>query len=219
MITLSLGNRNFNLQDYIHSLIKGDREKCLSFINKYLETNPNPTKIYEEVIRPSLYRVGDMWESNEISVANEHLATSTSEFLLNHIHQSIHSNQKVGKKVVIAGIEKEIHQIGIKIVADCFEKSGWETFCLGANVSAKDIILFVKTTNPDLLALSLSLYNNLPDLEKTMVKIREVYPHIPIIIGGRAFLTGRRQLANKFRSAFYIPDLYALDIFIQNQNE
>lgn len=209
---------NFNMENYLHYLLKGDRKKCLEFINEYLKTNPNPTKIYEEVITRSLYRVGEMWEADEISVANEHLATYSTESILHHIYQSTHSNHKIGKKVVIAGTEKEAHQIGIQMVANFFEISGWETFCLGANVSTKDIILFIKTTHPDILALSLSIYNNLPDLEKTIAKIREFYPHLPIILGGRAFLVGGREVVNKFQSAFYIPDLYALEIFIENQN-
>lgn len=210
---------NFDLTDYINSLIKGDRKKCLTLINKYLETNPNTTRIYEEVIKESLYRVGEMWESNEISVATEHLATSITESLLNHIFKSVDSDRKVGKKVIIAGTEKEIHQVGIKMVADLFEKHGWETFFLGGNVPTKDLILFIKTTEPDLVGLSLSIYNNLPNLEKTIARIREVHPSLPIIIGGRAFLMGGRDVISQFKSAFYIPDLYALEIFIQNQNE
>ena len=211
MISPLSGDYSFELNDYIDSLIKGDRKKCQALISKYLETNPNTTKIYEEVIKKSMYRVGEMWESNQISVATEHLATSITESLLNHIFQSVDSDRRVGKKVIIAGTEKENHQVGIKMVADLFEKHGWETFFLGGNVPTKDLILFLKTTEPDLLALSLSIYNNLPNLERMIAKIREIYPALPIIIGGRAFLTGGLDV--------YIPDMYILDIFIKNQNE
>ncbi len=219
MISPLSGDYSFELNDYIDSLIKGDRKKCQALISKYLETNPNTTKIYEEVIKKSMYRVGEMWESNQISVATEHLATSITESLLNHIFQSVDSDRRVGKKVIIAGTEKENHQVGIKMVADLFEKHGWETFFLGGNVPTKDLILFLKTTEPDLLALSLSIYNNLPNLERMIAKIREIYPTLPIIIGGRAFLTGGLDVISKFKSAFYIPDMYILDIFIKNQNE
>lgn len=219
MVTPFSGDYFFDLNDYIDSLIKGDRKKCQALLNKYLEANPNTTRIYEEVIKKSLYRVGEMWESNQISVATEHLATSITESLLNHIFQKSYSDRRVGKKVIVAGTEREIHQVGIKMVADLFEKHGWETFFLGGNVPTKDLILFIKTTEPDLLALSLSIYNNLPNMERMITKIRESYPALPIIIGGRAFLTGGREVISQFKSAFYIPDLYVLEIFIQNQNE
>ena len=65
-----------------------------------------------------MYRVGEMWESNQISVATEHLATSITESLLNHIFQSVDSDRRVGKKVIIAGTEKENHQVGTQIVKE-----------------------------------------------------------------------------------------------------
>ena len=48
MISPLSGDYSFELNDYIDSLIKGDRKKCQALISKYLETNPNTTKIYED---------------------------------------------------------------------------------------------------------------------------------------------------------------------------
>lgn len=210
---------NFDLKTYTNSLLKGNRDKCLELINEYLKSSPSLTTIYEDVIKRSLYEVGELWEQNKIPIAAEHLATSTTEFLLNHMYKSLGRRNKTGKKSIIAGVEQEFHQIGIKMVMETFERYGWESIFLGANVPTKDLILLIKTTNPDLICLSLSIYNNLPDLKKMIIEIRAAYPTLPIIVGGRAFLVGGTDMVNQFRSAFYIADLYMLEIFLESQNQ
>jgi hypothetical protein len=42
--------------------------------------------LYKDLFQKSLYRVGEVWEFNRISVAREHLATAITEGFLNLIY-------------------------------------------------------------------------------------------------------------------------------------
>lgn len=204
------------LNEFVESLIKGDRKVCLKYVDNYITGNPDYIQLYEEVFKKSLYDVGELWEYNKITVATEHLATSITEFLLNHVYNNIKSSDNSGKRIILACTEKEEHQVGIKMVADVFENNGWETFFLGANIPSNELIIFINSIKPDLLALSLSIYFNLNNLEKMIKLIRTEFPDLPIIIGGQAFRHGGKDLLNAFDNIKFIPDLYSLELFIKD---
>jgi methanogenic corrinoid protein MtbC1 len=216
-IISSIDKPNTELKKYIDSLIKGEYNACLKYMKEYINTNSNIIQLYEEVLKKSLYVVGSMWEYNKITVATEHLATSITETLLNHIYENIYSSKKIGKKIILACTEKEEHRVGIRMVADIFENCGWETFFLGTNLPANELIKFIKDNQPDLIALSLSVYYNLFNLEKIVKMIRAYFPELPIIIGGQAFRHGGQDNLLKVNDVVFISDLYSLELFVKNK--
>ncbi len=204
------------LKDYIDSLISGDRNKCLKYALEYMNRNPDYIQLYEEVLKTSLYHVGEMWEYNKITVATEHLATSITEFILNNIYIDAAYSGKIGKKIVLSCTEKEEHRVGLRMVADLFEKNGWDTFFLGANMPVNDLITYIRNMKPDMLALSLSVYFNLSSLENMLFRIRSVFPELPVITGGQGFRDGGKEILLKFNNVTFIDDLYSLEEFIKN---
>ena len=153
-------------------------------------------------------------EYNKITVATEHLATSITESILNSINKDAASPDKAVKKIILSCVEKEEHKIGIRMVADLFENNGWDTFYLGANMPVNELITFIESIRPDLLALSLSVYFNLFNLENMLFMIRTIFPDLPVVVGGQAFSHGGKEFLLKFNDVTFIPDLYSLEIFI-----
>ena len=68
---------------YLDGLLTSDRQKCRVNFEQWLESTPELRSIYDDLVRRSLYEVGEQWEQGKISVATEHLATAISEGLLN----------------------------------------------------------------------------------------------------------------------------------------
>lgn len=50
--------------------------------------------LYENIIKKSLYEVGELWESNKITVATEHLASAIVEAILNELYFTIVGGKK-----------------------------------------------------------------------------------------------------------------------------
>lgn len=204
--------------DFLQNLLKGSRSNCSAIARKYLEENPSIKDLYEEVFKVALYEVGRLWETNQITVATEHLATAITEGILNELFEQIITKNKVNKKVVVACVQNEQHQVGIKMVADVFELKGWESFFLGTGIPTLELIKFIREIQPDILAISLSVYFNFTNLLKMLEQLRNEFPALQIIIGGQAFSRASEESLSHLGNVVLLSDLYLLEKYIEAIN-
>ncbi len=192
---------------------------CSDFAHKYVSDNVTIQELYENILKKALYDVGELWEHNKISVATEHLASAIIEAILNEFYTKIISKEKINKTVIVACVENEFHQIGIKMISDIFEMNGWNTHFLGANTPTNELISFTKTIKPNMLAISLSIYFHLPILENMIQMIRKECPNLPILVGGQAFRQGGQDTLLKYENVIYKADLNSADLLIKKLNQ
>ncbi len=215
-------NEEEHLQDkdvYQEALLKGNRKKASEIAKKYGSTHEDIKFLYECIIKPSLYKVGEMWEYNIITVAAEHLATSISESVMNELYENIIAENRTERRVVLGCIENEYHQVGIKMIADVFEMHGWDTFFLGSNIPMNEFIKFTQDNEPHLIALSLSIYSHINNLEAMINKIRETLPGITIIVGGQSFLHGGIEILEKYNHVILLNNISSLEKYILSLNK
>ncbi|MBF0456022.1 MAG: cobalamin-dependent protein [Magnetococcales bacterium] len=199
---------------YFQNLLSGKRRQTSEIVQTLMnEQIPIPV-LYEKLMQKSMYQVGDLWEKNQLSVATEHMATAITEGLLNQVYPQFERGESVGKCAVVGSVEKELHQVGAKMVCDILELNGWEAFYLGASTPTSEMIGFIEEKRPDIIGLSMSIYFNLPGLEKMIAAIRSAFPDIPIIIGGQGLSTNGTQIAKKGQKVYYISTLEDLTTFL-----
>jgi len=128
-----------------------------------------------------MYKVGGLWETNHISVANEHLATSITEALLNLCYPAVSGTERIGKTAVISCSANEFHQVGGKMVADILELNGWDGYFLGANTPPEDMTQFIQEKQPDLVGLSLSNLFNIDQLKTSIEAVKDDFPNMDLI--------------------------------------
>ena len=211
-------SENFT-NEFLENLLKGKRSACSDISHKFLLIDPSITKLYENVFKEALYEVGRLWETNKISVATEHIATAITESILNELFEQIISKKRCSKKVVVACVEKEQHQVGIKMVADVFEMYGWETFFLGTGIPNIELIRYIQEIKPDLLAISLTVYFNFTNLLTMLGILRKEFPELQIIIGGQGFKHVSGEIIEKLGNVTLLTDLYLLGKFIETYNK
>ncbi len=201
---------------YFEKLISGNRYECSLIIKELKKSGIPVMKIYEEFFKKSLYKIGEMWEYNKISVAVEHMATSVTEGIMNELFPEIISFERKNRKVVVACIENETHQVGSRMVADIFEKNGWDSIYLGADTPINEIVKYCKEENPDVIALSLSVYLNIDILLKEIKELREITDKT-IIIGGQALIKKGREIEKKYKNLIYLSNLREVEEYIQKR--
>jgi methanogenic corrinoid protein MtbC1 len=206
-------------EEFLENLLKGNRLACSDIARKFLLLNHSITVLYEDVIKEALYEVGRLWETNKISVATEHIATAITEGILNELFEQLISKTRFNKKVVVACVDKEQHQVGIKMVADVFEMKGWETFFMGTGIPTIELIRFIHEIKPDLLAISLTVYFNFTNLLKMLETVRKEFPELQIILGGQAFSHVSGELIDRLGNVILLTDLYLLGNFIETYNK
>lgn len=206
------------VQEYLQNLLKGNRAGCSSVARQYLAKNPSIKDLYEEVFKVSLYEIGRLWETNQITVATEHMATAITEGVLNELFEQIIPEKKYNKKVVVTCVEGENHQVGIKMVADVFEMKGWESFFLGTGIPTSELVKSIRETQPDILAISLSVYFNFAKLLKMLEMLRSEFPDLQIILGGQAFSRTSEDTLSCLGNVVLLSDLYLLEKYIDSIN-
>lgn len=192
---------------YLSSLLKGDKKTCGEIVRTLLSQEVPVNDLYEDLFRASLYAIGRLWETNQISVAVEHLATSITENMMTFVYPIIFSAEKIGKKAIITCSPQEFHQIGARMVADIFELCGWDGYFLGANTPETDLFEIIKDKKPDILGISVSIYFNIRAMMELVERIRVHYPDLHILIGGQAFQHGGQELVEKLLNSTYIESM------------
>ncbi len=202
--------------DYLDALLQADKFRCESIIGKLQSQGVDIREIYIFIFQKALYKVGKLWEIREISVAEEHIATQITDYLVTKVFAALQNKDKTNKKAIISCMEKEFHYIGAKMVSNIFELNGWVSYFLGSNTPAKDLIKFIDEKQPDVIAISFSIYMNYSRFIKALNNIINHFPAQQIILGGQG-LTG--QLLEEFKMQYpsvkYFNSINDLDFYLQ----
>lgn len=155
-----------------------EAELYLDYLNRTL-----PSDQLDEVLRDTLYEIGERWQRTEIGIGEEHFATGViRDYLTRMRPTSLLSN---GLRLVIGGVAGEEHIVGITMVANAFGRIGWNVTNLGANVPVSAFITTLAQVQPDVLLLSLAMSQRLVEIRRVVQEVREAFPHLIIGVGGR----------------------------------
>ena len=138
---------------------------------------------------------------------------------MSQLYPYIFTTDRIGKTFVAACIGGELHEIGIRMVADFFEMEGWDTYYLGANSPTSSIVQAIEDKNANLLGLSVAMPYHRNLLREAIDEIRQKTNNkIKIMVGGNAMNTHDDAWRN-FRADAYAPDaIKAIEIAKQLLN-
>lgn len=148
------------------------------------------------LLQPSLYGIGQLWQDNRITVAQEHLASAVAQNVMSRAYLHADFAPANGRKAVLACVADNHHALGLTMVADALETAGWAVVNLGANVPQAALLEMLETEQPDLLALSLSMPGQEKAARAALQAIRgEWGGHRPALWVGGLTTLGFPQLA------------------------
>lgn len=199
---------------YLDSLLKGDKKQCSQIVSDLIESNVPLKEIYVQLFQRSMYRIGQMWEKERCSIADEHIATKITESLLETTTTHFLNGNHTDKLAVITCIDKEYHELGARMVAGFFEVRGWNTLYLGSNTPQQTLIDLIKEKKPDVVGISNNFYINISRLLKLIEQIHNVAPDLQILVGGQALSGGQSEILSKYSNVKYIVSLDELEEFI-----
>ncbi|NUO64777.1 MAG: cobalamin-binding protein [Gemmatimonadaceae bacterium] len=171
---------------YVAAQLAGDRQEALRLIREDgLQRGIDAPRIALEVIMPAQTEIGRLWQQNRIGVAEEHLATAISQLVISTLYDHFPREQSNGKRVIVACVEGEQHEIGARLAADFLEMAGFVVHFLGANVPTDSLVAMVRTELPHLVVLSSATTLHLAALRSAISRVRLVGGGaLPIAVGG-----------------------------------
>nr|WP_274600137.1 B12-binding domain-containing protein [Halorhodospira abdelmalekii] len=203
-------------QAYLGALLRGERSRCVDLTKRLLEDDDVAVRdLYLDLFQRALYEVGHLWETNRISVATEHTATAITEGLLTLAYPKIFMSERKGKRALVSCMVNEYHQVGGKMVADIFELNGWDGYFAGGNTPVSDLLLEIEEKEPDILALSVSVYFNMGALYGALERIMKDHPELKIIVGGQAFQWGGSDIGQRYPGVDYVPSIHHLETLLK----
>ena len=174
---------------FLKEILEGNLKRCLEAGRKIVNKAEDIERLYLNLLQPVLYKVGELWESNEISVAHEHLASSIVSRVMSSVYNGMESADKQKGVAVITASPNEYHEIGAWMLSDLLELSGWKVYYLGANMPSEDFPELLKEVKPDIICISASMSFNIERVIKLIRNIRseDTLKDVFIMVGGRAF--------------------------------
>ena len=170
---------------YLAAQLGGDRRAAVRLIlDEGLGAGVPVADLYLRVIQAAQREVGRLWEENRLTVAEEHLATATSQLVLAHLYPFLPREASNGRLVLIGCVAGELHEMGARVTADFFEMAGFEVRYLGANVPTDSLVAMARERPPDLVLLSATMSFHVPALREAVTRVREALGDHPVLAAG-----------------------------------
>jgi methanogenic corrinoid protein MtbC1 len=176
-------------QTFLALILEGDRQRAASYASEIFERH-GPRSLYEDVVQVALGEVGELWRKRRITIADEHLASATAQTAVAALYPRFPWPSR-GPVVVVGCVQGERHDFGARMVADLFALDGWNERFLGADVPLEDFVRKVDRAEPKVVAISVTLPENVPMARATVRSLRQALPAAKIIVGGFALVSLR----------------------------
>ena len=179
---------------YIQAVIAGNAIPGMAIVLDAVDDGLSVPDAILKVLLPAQREVGRLWHMNEISVAEEHMVTMTTQRLMAVLASRARRAPDRGRTAIAAAVAGNIHEIGIRAIAYLLEFAGWRTIYLGPDVPKSDIPAAIACFEADVVLLSLALSAQLPALQRTIEEIRARQGDVVKIMVGGNGLNGAPEL-------------------------
>ena len=219
-----LANQDRNSKDYIEAygniappdntvlsdtdlkeiIIKGLKDEAKKY-SKLLLNQYNSLELVNEFMIPALDIVGEKYEKQEIFLPQLIRSAETAKVAFETIKEKSENNKETTdeKKILLATVLGDIHDIGKNIVKLILENYGFKIFDLGKDVDNERIIQTVRKEKINLVGLSALMTTTVKNMEYTIEALKKEFPNIKIMVGG-AVLT--EDYALKIGADYYSKD-------------
>jgi len=177
-------------QSYLAALLRNERQRAGRMILDAVDKGTSIKDVYMHVFQRSQHEVGRLWQANQISVAQEHYCTAVTQMVMSQLYPRIFAGPRIGRRFVGACVTGDLHELGIRMIADFFEMEGWDTVYLGASVPTSDLVRTLRDQKPDVLGISATITPHIGAVAQLVTAVRATPDcgDIKILVGGYPFL-------------------------------
>ena len=163
--------------EFLGAIRSGDRRRAFEIIDDARDAKLDLATIYLAILQPALRDIGCLWQGNEITVAEEHLATAITQAAMARAYEWALARRKhAGRTLIAACVEDERHEVGLRMLCDLLDVEGWHTTYLGATEPVESLVAMVQSQRPNVVALSTALTAHL-------LRVRFVIDAIDLALG------------------------------------
>lgn len=170
-------------QQLYKKLTDGNIQECIKTYEEYVKIF-SASSFFDKILKPVMYKIGDNWASEKISIATEHVASNVAQTLVKIIMEQVEGTGKK-KKILICVPLGEEHHLGCDVLETYLSIKGFKIFNIGTSIPTEDILRFINNNKPDVVLVSITLPDNIGAGQRLVRKIKAEYD-VPILMGGYA---------------------------------
>jgi len=148
-----------------------------------------------ELFPAVLNKVNLLWENNEISVADQFVATDICRYLLVKLTEHLKKEKQIQNKVIAVCVPGETQDMTAAVMGVFLKLKGWDVRSTGQISQHVDMLQVVLEIKPDIIFLSIDMIARLSAATAILTDIRKLLPQTKIILGGTAAVSAKKRLS------------------------
>ena len=182
------------------AILRGLKDLTGEITVELLKTK-DPLTVIDQMIIPALNEIGTAFEQKKAYLPQLLISAEAAANSFAVIKENLPSSADKSKKIIIATVKGDIHDIGKNIVRTLLENYGFYVVDLGRDVAPETVLNAAKGCR--LVGLSALMTTTVPAMEETVKLIKAQSPETKIVVGG-AVLT--QSYADMIGADFYAHD-------------
>ena len=202
VVSANSTSSNLTLKEAVES---GLVDKSRSLAKIALETT-DPLELVKSEIIPALDKVGEGFEKGTIYLPTLLMSAEAAKAAFYEVKAKIQEKGATatnGRRLVIATVKGDIHDIGKNIVKLLLENYGYEVIDLGKDVPVEKIVDSALKNKVEMVLLSALMTTTVTSMEDTIKALKEKAPHIKTMVGGAVL---SEDYAKMIKADFYAKD-------------
>lgn len=197
----------------IRAIVKGLKEPSFEAALKEIESN-EPLDVINEQIVPALDKVGKLFEEKKMYLPQLLMSAEAASRAFDAVKSVMKdSGLKETKKIILATVKGDIHDIGKNIVKVLLQNYGFTVIDLGKDVEPQSVLESARNEKADIVGLSALMTTTTEAMAETVKLINEQLPEVKTVVGG-AVLT--KEFAEQIGATFYAKDAMETVRFAQS---
>ncbi len=146
-------------------------------------------EVCAELITPTLWEIGRLWEQGKITVSVEHFASAFFRGVLtNLLHVTPDPGPGTAPLVVVCCAPGEAHELAPLMLSLLLRRSGMHIVYLGQSIETAGLLETIRQMAPAIICISLTMPYYLEALIDLGHKVQELPPPRPmLVLGGQGF--------------------------------
>jgi methanogenic corrinoid protein MtbC1 len=175
-------------------LAPSSSRQAATFTLAQLDAGAAPQVLVADVLAPVQVEVGELWQRNVLTTADEHAATAAVDNALAAlaVTASVVDAPSQGTMAVVCA-EGDWHTLPARMAAEQWRWAGWDVAYLGGSLPADDLTGWLSSAGPDVLAVTCSVSMFIPGALR--VAGAAAAAGVSCVVGGRGFGTDDRRAA------------------------
>jgi diguanylate cyclase (GGDEF)-like protein/PAS domain S-box-containing protein len=172
---------------FLEALWRGEPKAAEAVADEALDRGVDVAAVHTALIEPAMRAMGELWERNRVSVAEEHLATAICHDVAARVFwRALGAPARSRERVMLAAVQGEQHVLGLRLAADVLEGAGYDVLYLGTDVPLQALLDACRIHRPDVLGFTVSMSLHVPTMIWEIHELTKLDQPPRVMTGGRA---------------------------------